>query len=88
MTTHVAQMPLDVGRDPVGKLCRTMVEAGQTGSLSLMSTSHGRLVMTISSIEARAKLTVREDDRQGPHYAKWKPSPFAKQPARHTEDLT
>ena len=52
-----------------------MVGEGLTGSLSLTSPRNGKPLLRVGDIEGRAKLTVRETDKRGPHWVKWAPYP-------------
>ena len=75
MSDHTRFTPLNVRGDAAGNLCRAMVGAGLSGSLSVGDTCTGKLVFVIPDIAKRALLTVRENERRGPHYTKWAPFP-------------
>jgi hypothetical protein len=64
-------------RAPVLSLCRKLIEAGVDPSERLEVYRGGTLALVVRAIGDGAKLTVAENDRFGPYFAPWKPSPFS-----------
>jgi len=53
---------------------RALLAQGVTGKLTLVDAHTGR-ARSIINIENAAKLTVRENERDGPRFVKWEPMP-------------
>ena len=61
-------------RDPEHDLARALLARGLTGKVTMLDANTGK-PRTVIDIERAAKLTVEENRRFGPRFAKWKPYP-------------
>ena len=53
------------------ELCRALAAAGFTGPLELVDANTGLPRVRFSDLVQAGRLTARENDRRGPHYAKF-----------------
>jgi hypothetical protein len=68
------EMIVKGSRNPECDAARALLARGITGKLTMLDANTGKS-RTIINIEKAAKLTVREDRRQGPCFVKWQPMP-------------
>jgi hypothetical protein len=59
-------------RIPEFDACRVLLDRGLTGRIILSDAVTGKDRISVD-IEKGAQLTVREDAKRGPHFAKWRP---------------
>jgi hypothetical protein len=59
----------------LGNTCRALMASGaQDGPLHCYD-EHGILCLTVNSLRACSKLDVSENDKNGPRFSKWLPTP-------------
>jgi hypothetical protein len=62
-------------RTPVLALCRALIAAGHADGPMIVRDLDGVPLMTVRSIAEAAGVTVHENERIGPVFARWKPHP-------------
>jgi hypothetical protein len=60
-------------RAPTLALCRALLAAGHADQRMVVYDTDGRALMTVHSIAEAAGVTVHENDKVGPKFAKWSP---------------